>query len=89
MENLRGTASGHLLVCLLGKPSPGCWPCGSHGLSPARLAPSTEVSDIPALAGALFACGSSLPLELGTHLYLWGKFTFLRTPVDFKERLDF
>ena len=89
MENLRGAASGHLLVRLLGKPSPGCWPCGSHGLSPARLAPSAEVSDIPALAGALFACGSSLPLELGTHLYLWGKFTFLRTPVDFKERLDF
>ena len=53
MENLRGAASGHLLVCLLGKPSPGCWPCGSHGLSPVRLAPSAEVSDIPALAGAV------------------------------------
>ena len=89
MENLREAASRPLLACLLGKPSTGSWPCGSHGLSPVRLAPSAEVSDVPALAGALHACGSSLPLELGTHLHLWGKSAFLRTPVDFKERLDF
>ena len=89
MENLRGTASGPLLACLLGKPSPGCWPCGSHGLSPVHLAPSAEVSDVPALARALHACGNSLPLELGTHLHPWGKSEFLRPLVNFKETLDF
>ena len=75
MENLREAASRPLLACLLGKPSTGSWPCGSHGLSPVRLAPSAEVSDVPALAGALHACGSSACLWEQLPFGAWDPFT--------------
>ena len=71
MENLREAASGPLLACLLGKPSTGCWPCGSHGLSPVRLAPSAEVSDVPALAELCISVGAACLWSLGP-IYICG-----------------